>query len=57
MAQKLATIRTKTITSTTADGLDGAVQTFVQSVREELLIEIQFIADDGFYAALIIYTV
>lgn len=57
MAVKLATIQVRVITGTDAPGLEGNIRTFVQSLKEELLVEVRYAAAPGLFSALIVYTV
>lgn len=57
MAVKLSMVRTRTITSATTEGLDGNIADFLQSLREEQYIDMQFMTLAGGFAVLIIYTV
>lgn len=54
---KLSTVRTKTLTASTAEALDGAIAAFCQSLREEAYLDMQFMLSDGVYVVFITYTV
>jgi hypothetical protein len=54
---KLSLVRTKTLTASTADALDGAFAAFCQSLREESYLDVQFMVADGVFVAFITYTV
>lgn len=53
---KLSSIATTTIMADTANGLDGNIQTFLQTLKEEQFVAIRFSAAPGFFAAFIVYT-
>lgn len=53
---KLAMIVTKTISGTTETGLDGNITTFLQTIKEEQLLEIRFAGQPGLFVAFLVYT-
>lgn len=53
---KLTQTRTKTISAATEDDLDAAFLAFVQEQGEATFIDVQFMAEAGFFALNILYT-
>lgn len=53
---KLAQTRTKTLSAASENDLDAAYLAFVQGQGEATLVDVQFIAEAGFFALCITYT-